>query len=84
LLVIGDSHDNAMEPLLAAHFRDSYFVYPALYEKEFGRPLDLVDFSAQYHISNVIFVGSAETLFENAAGGISEPTDSPGSGASGR
>lgn len=58
LLAIGDSNDNSIEPLLAAHFSRSFFVDVRHFEKETRRRFQLDTFIRQYNITDVLFIGS--------------------------
>ncbi len=58
LLVIGDSFDNCIEPLLASHFPHSYFVDLRLYAKDVGKEFDMDDFLAQRGITDILFLGN--------------------------
>ncbi len=58
LLVISDSFDNCIEPLLAAHFSRTWFVDLRLYAKDVGEEFDLDQFLSSHEITNVLFLGS--------------------------
>jgi len=67
LLIIGDSNDNFIEPLLAAHFLRSYFVDLRHFTKEIGQKFDLDIFISQNSITDVLFIGWEITIIENPA-----------------
>lgn len=58
LLVIGDSNDNSIEPLLAAHFSRSFFVDVRHFAKDTGQRFSLDTFISQNGITDVLFIGS--------------------------
>jgi len=58
LLVIGDSFDNCIEPLLAAHFRHCWFVDLRFYAQDVGEEFDLGEFIACHKITDVLFIGA--------------------------
>jgi hypothetical protein len=58
LLVIGDSFDNCIEPLLAAHFSRCWFVDLRLYAKDVGEEFDMDKFLLRHGITDVLFLGS--------------------------
>ena len=58
LLVIGDSFDNCIEPLLASHFCHSWFVDLRHYHADVGKEFDMDDFLARHAITDVLFVGN--------------------------
>jgi hypothetical protein len=58
LLIIGDSNDNSIEPLLAAHFSRSYFVDVRHFARETSRRFSLDTFISQNGITDVLFIGS--------------------------
>ncbi len=58
LLVIGDSYDNILEKLLAAHYEKAYFVDLRLYRRENGAEFNLEDFARKKSIDDVIFIGA--------------------------
>lgn len=51
LLVVGDSMDNAMEPLLASHYHTSIFVDPRYYSG------DLEELIRTHGVADVLFIG---------------------------
>jgi hypothetical protein len=57
LLVISDSYDNCIEPLLACHFLHAYFVDPRLYATDVGEEFNLDRFVAEHKITDVLFLG---------------------------
>jgi hypothetical protein len=64
LLVIGDSMDNALEPLLASHYRHAYFADP----RQFDENLDT--FIKQQAIHDVVFIGQQGWIL-----GLSKPLE---------
>jgi hypothetical protein len=58
ILIIGDSNDNSIEPLLAAHFSRSYFVDLRHFTKDTGKRFNLDTFIAQNGVEHVLFIGS--------------------------
>jgi hypothetical protein len=59
LLVISDSFDNCLlEPLLAAHYRWSWFVDPRYYERDVGAPFCLDAAVRELQIDDVVFFGN--------------------------
>ncbi len=62
LLVIGDSFDNCIEPLLAAPFANSYFVDLRYYSLHVGQPFDLHAFLLEHAISDLVFLGGSEWI----------------------
>jgi hypothetical protein len=70
LLIIGDSNDNSIEPLLAAHFSRSYFVDLRHFTKDTGHRFHLDTFISQNGIEDVLFIGSDWTtiLMDLSAG----------------
>jgi hypothetical protein len=67
LLVIGDSNDNPIEPLLASHFRTSYFVHPGEYRQHLGRDFDVAEFVEEHRVSHLLYFGSQEKMFHAPA-----------------
>lgn len=59
LLILGDSYDNAIIKLLAAHFSHTYAVDQRYYEAENGVPFDLSDYIKEHNITKVLVVGYA-------------------------
>jgi hypothetical protein len=57
LVVLSDSYCNPMEPLLASHFRNTYFVDLRYYAESTGTEFDLDAFIGQHGISHVLFFG---------------------------
>jgi hypothetical protein len=55
LLVLGDSFDNALLPLISAHFHQSYFVDLRYFAKKMGRHFSINDFVQENHIAVVVF-----------------------------
>lgn len=58
LLILGDSYDNAIIKLLAAHFGRTYAVDQRYYEEEDGGPFDLEDYLRERNITKVLAVGN--------------------------
>ena len=58
LLVVGDSYDNCLEPLLASHFHRSYFVDLRHYAGDVGDRFVIDDFIVRNEITDVLFVGA--------------------------
>jgi len=58
LLVLSDSYDNCIEPLLASHFQHSYFVDLRHYSQDVGDEFMIDEFIEQNAISDVLFVGN--------------------------
>ena len=58
LLIIGDSNDNTIEPLLAVHFSQSYFVDLRHFTKDTGQRFNLDSFIVQSGVEDVLFIGS--------------------------
>jgi hypothetical protein len=57
LLVINDSFDNSIEPLLATHFAQAWFVDLRLYARDTGGEFCLGDFLSCHGITDVLFLG---------------------------
>lgn len=57
LLVISDSFDNCIEPLLASHFHYTWFADMRLYTRDVGEPFDIDDFIRRHGITDVLFLG---------------------------
>ena len=58
LLVISDSFDNPIEPLLASHFGHCWFVDLRHYAKDVREKFDLGDFLQRRQITDVLFLGN--------------------------
>ena len=58
LLVIGDSFDNCLEPLLASHFSHTWFADLRLYARDVGEEFDMGAFLTQHEITDVLFLGN--------------------------
>jgi hypothetical protein len=63
LLVISDSNDNAIEPLLASHYRNTYFVDLRHFRKDTGVEFRLAEFTRKYRVRDVIYLGSPAKVF---------------------
>lgn len=59
LLILGDSYDNAILKLLAAHFGRTYAVDQRYYEADNGVPFDLTEYIEEHDITKVLAVGYA-------------------------
>lgn len=57
ILILGDSYDNAILKLLAAHFGRTYAVDRRNYEVENGVPFDLTEYVKAHDITKVLAVG---------------------------
>lgn len=68
LLVVGDSYDNCIEPLLASHFRHTYFVDLRHYVADVGDHFEIDDFIEQNQITDVLFTGNQRRVL-----GLSSP-----------
>ena len=55
LLVIGDSFDNALLPLISSHFYQSFFVDLRYFAKKMGRNFSIDDFVQDNRIAVVVF-----------------------------
>jgi hypothetical protein len=62
LLVLSDSLDNSMEPLLASHFRQTLFIDERNYEKAMGRPFDIDEIISENGVTDVLFIGTARVM----------------------
>ena len=58
ILIIGESHDNAILKLLASHFDCTYAVDLRNYTHYMGNPFDLDRYLTQHNIDKVLFIGS--------------------------
>lgn len=58
LLVIGESHDNAILKLLASHYDRTHSIDLRNYEHDIGAPFDLNTYLEQHGIDAVLFIGS--------------------------
>lgn len=58
LLVIGESHDNAVLKLLASHYDSTHAIDLRNYEHDMGAPFDLGTYLEQHGIDTVLFIGS--------------------------
>ena len=58
LLVIGESHDNAILKLLASHYDRTHAIDLRNYEHDMGSPFDLDTYLEQHGIDTVLFLGS--------------------------
>lgn len=63
ILVISDSFDNSMEPLIASHYRNTYFLDLRYYKAEIGETFILSDFIFKNSICDVLFFGSQNLVF---------------------
>ena len=63
IVVIGDSNDNALAPLLASRFSHSYFIDLRLYEDAAGCPFHLNNFIKHNRIDVVLFFASQHYIF---------------------
>lgn len=61
LLVFCDSMSNCMEPLLASHYRETYFVDLRYYEEQTGKKFDFRSYINDHHIDTVLFFNIANT-----------------------
>jgi hypothetical protein len=57
LLVISDSYDNCIEPLLAAHFSRAWFLDLRHYVQDLGTECHLEDFLGRHQITDLLFLG---------------------------
>lgn len=57
LLVVSDSFDNSMEPLLAGHYRHAWFVDLRHYRAQMGATPDIEQFIREWHADDVLFIG---------------------------
>jgi len=64
LLVIGDSFDNCLEPLLAGHFHHSYFVDIRHYAGQVGEDFNLAAFIQKHRITDVLFLGGEGLILD--------------------
>ena len=62
LLILGDSYDNAIIKLLAAHFGRTYAVDQRYYKGKNGVPFSLSDYIREHDISKVLAVGYAASF----------------------
>jgi hypothetical protein len=62
LLVIGDSYDNALSPLISSHFRRSFFVDLRHFEKNMRKPFNVNKFIRKNKISFVVFFAAKSYL----------------------
>jgi len=62
LLVVNDSYDNCLEPLLASHFSQCWFVDLRYYAQEIGQEFDMDDFLVRHGITDVLFLGQQPWL----------------------
>ena len=60
LLIIGDSFDNSMAPLISSHFQNTFFVDLRHYEKQLGAPFEIIDFINSNKINSVVFIGNMD------------------------
>ena len=59
LLIVADSMDNPLLPLLSAHYSRVVSVDPRHYEKDMGKPCSLSALLAEYRPDQVLVLGSA-------------------------
>lgn len=57
LLILGDSFDNAIVKLLAAHYNNTYSVDTRIYEADIGQAFDLTEYIARNDIDKVLYNG---------------------------
>ena len=57
LLVISDSYDNSLAPLLSSHYSHSFFIDIRNYKRQMGSPLDFNKFINENKIDDIIFLG---------------------------
>jgi hypothetical protein len=58
LLVIGDSYDNCIEPLLASHFSRTWFVDTRLYARDVGHEFEINRFVAEHGVTDLLYLGN--------------------------
>lgn len=58
LLMIGESYDNAIVKLMAAHFDRVYSIDLRSYETDMGKPFRLADYLREHEITKVLWIGS--------------------------
>lgn len=68
LLVVSDSIDNLIEPVLASHFGRAWFADLREYELDMGREFDLDRFVAEQRVTDVAFIGVEALVLGLAAG----------------
>ena len=60
LLVLGESYDNAILQLLASHYGQTYSVDLRHYERVFGKPFDLGEYTKEHGITEVLLIGNLD------------------------
>lgn len=58
ILVLGESYDNPILPLLASHFGQTYSIDLRYYERVFGSAFDLGAYTREHGIDRVLLVGN--------------------------
>lgn len=58
LLMIGESYDNAILKLIAAHFDRVYSVDLRSYEQDMGKPFRMAEYLREHDITKVLWIGS--------------------------
>ena len=58
LLVLNDSFDNSLAPILAAHYRTAYFVDLRHYGRDVGEDFDLDEFMRDHGVDDLLFLGN--------------------------
>lgn len=59
LLMLGESYDNAILKLMAAHFDRVYSVDLRSYEQDMGKPFRLAEYLREHRITKVLWIGSS-------------------------
>ncbi len=59
LLMIGESYDNAILKLIAAHFDRVYSVDLRSYEQDMGKPFRMAEYLREHDITKVLWIGSS-------------------------
>jgi hypothetical protein len=57
LLVVSDSYDDHIEPLIAKHYRNTYFLNPVHYKRDTGKLFDINEIISKYNINDIVFFG---------------------------
>ncbi len=76
ILVVGESHDNAILKLLASHYDTTYAVDLRNYEHYAGKSFSFADYIKEHRIDTVLLIGSVsyyrmpEFLLEGAENGV--------------
>ncbi len=55
IVVIGDSYDNCITPLISRHYHHAFFIDPRNFEKETGREFNLTEFIRDHKIDDLVY-----------------------------